>query len=76
MTTTYPSLYRFTEEGIRLFERVMTGQISETAVELNNPLYVQAVAETNPLEIRSFSTAKDMASGLIPTFGAHVWQRR
>lgn len=70
MTTTYPSLYRFTAEGIRLFERVMTGQLSETAIELDNPLYVQAVEGTKSLEVRSFSTAKDMASTVCTSFAS------
>lgn len=68
MTDMYPSLYRFTPEGIQLFERVLTGQIAETAIENTNPLHVQTVGGTGPLEVRKFATAKEMASTICGSF--------
>ena len=69
MTNEFSNLYRFTPEGLDLFNRVMTGQVAEGALDLSSPKYVIPFEGTSKLIITDFATAKEMAQTICLSFG-------
>jgi hypothetical protein len=69
MTKEYPAIYRFTPEGMELFQRVMTGQLDESALEPLNPRFTESIDGTSRIEVKDFATAKDMAQEICKSFG-------
>jgi hypothetical protein len=64
MSTTYPSLYSLTLEGLYLFRRIMIGELDDTALDCGNPVYAKPLANTKPFEVGPFDTAKEMATAV------------
>lgn len=71
---TYPKLGRLTAEGLELFGRVMTGQVDESALDLDNPVLAQPVEGTTSFEVRSFATAKEMAEAICRSLAGNSAQ--
>lgn len=61
MSTTYPSLYSVTVEGLYLFRRIMLGELKDEALDCANPVYAKPIAGTKPFEVKAFDSAKEMA---------------
>jgi hypothetical protein len=69
MITEFSTLHRFTPEGLELFNRVMTGQVAESALDPSSTNYASPVADTSKLAISHFATAKEMAQAICTSFG-------
>ena len=69
MSSTYPGLFELTDEGIGLFKRVMTRQLSENALDLTNPAYVRHIEGTSRLVVEDFASAREMAAAICKSFG-------
>ena len=69
MRPNYPSLFRFNRDGLQLFERIMTRQVPEDAIDLQDRRYVDPVDGTRSFTAIDFTTAKDMASAICSSFG-------
>jgi len=70
MSGEFSNLYRFTAEGLQLFNRVMTGQVAESALNLSSPKYVIPFEGTSKLIISDFATAKEMAQAICASLGS------
>ncbi|QKD00546.1 hypothetical protein [Mesorhizobium loti] len=68
MSTTYQSLFQLTPEGLQVFERVMTRQLSEEALDLSNRRYATPVEGTTAFTGGEFTTAKEMAVAICASF--------
>lgn len=70
MKSSFTSLYEFTVDGLELFQRAMTGDLAEAALDLENPVYVQQVVGTKAFDVVDFATARDMAGSICQSFGS------
>lgn len=71
MTRTYPKLGYLTADGLELFQRVMTAQVDESALDLDNPVHAQPLEGTASFHVKDFSTAKEMAEAVCAAFGSN-----
>lgn len=69
MTEKYPSLFQLTAEGLQIFERIMTRQLAEDALDLDDRRYVTPVEGTTAFTVGQFATAKEMATAINASFG-------
>jgi hypothetical protein len=67
--TRYSSLFELTPEGLRIFERIMTRQLPETALDVESPLHAIPLGGTRALEIAEFATVKEMAAAICKSLG-------
>ena len=58
---TYSHIYQFTDYGLKLFKRVMMGEIAETTLDPIASGVAEPLLDTNPLKISTFETAREMA---------------
>jgi hypothetical protein len=72
--TTYTALYEFTDEGLSLFERAMSGEIPEEAVNPIDAKIAQPLDATGPFEVADFQTAQEMATAIIEAAGTRSIQ--
>lgn len=68
--TGHSALYEFTQPGIDAFERVFTGDLDETALDLSDPSLVRRVAGSSAFAPVQFDTAGDMAKAVLQAMGS------
>ncbi|MBL3560243.1 hypothetical protein [Rhodovulum sulfidophilum] len=64
------ALYEFTQPGIDAFERVFTGVLDETALDLSDPSLVRRIPGTRAFVPVPFETAREMAAAIQASTGS------
>ncbi|WP_296740392.1 hypothetical protein [Mesorhizobium sp.] len=65
----FDTLYEFTEAGLDAFERVFTGELDDSAIDLSDASLVRIVPNTNGFAPRAYETAKEMAEAILSSVG-------
>src|SRR5436190_33144 len=70
MTTTFNSLYEFTNAGMRAFQQAFEGQLDEAAIDVTDPALVTKINGTTQFRVQDWQTSKDMAQTIISACGS------
>lgn len=65
----FSSLFEFTPRGVAAFKLVMTGQLREDALRLDDQEIARPIYGTVKFEVEQFNTAKDMATAILRSCG-------
>lgn len=65
----YASLSEFTPLGMEAFQRVFTGTLDATAIDLFDPAITKPIAGTGSFVVREFESAKEMAEAILDALG-------
>lgn len=65
----FDALHEFTPRGLAAFRLVMTGQLNEDAVRLDDRDVVVPIGGTAAFVVEDFPSAKDMAAAVLRAFG-------